>query len=792
MAESQKGTSATADSKKQSSSLDFGKDFLSSWKSGKMGKDAIDFDMETAPRNKKTTFNFDKLDDFELGGDFDKLSSFKMDMPDLDFSSPLKKTEKPKGKSCDEIVQGKKEPKQDKFSFTFDFNELDRFDLDSNLLKGEKKSSKCTDNSGPDHSIKHDKDQESIKQDTNQESRINSATSTDVFEDDENNEIKRFPISESMDISRSEHLIDPNIVNRAGPSTSSDYGHQDLSHEAVTSTEKKMIEVEENKNETRSRERNKQHSDGTCFMKPYAEKAKQEFFLQSVSGDSSAQEALPQFGTGLPSLDPVKANSARELDDSARSIDSSHSRNSSPANSYNSRCWWGTSITESPNNIGETQKRQGNQNGVTGVSTVLNESTKGQKDVEDASATNFSQKNACLLKYTGDKQSSSSKLLPSPLLRGSILVKSMSVKENTATALQLKPLSKSVDTVSQSPSAPTPKQLYSVDSGKIKTINICPAIENRQSKQNDKTDVENQKGCILKSYDKSSAKGVTIITGGEKNDNRDICRVQLPPSNLPGQTTAISTAKSNLPNLVSGIAPIKSSQKSSVERQGISVKDEKICDISSSKVSGITKLNIKTSNSTMQKETKSVRFSERNLEFPLNTGSKVFSSVTTQKYALSSPPLKRKTPEESKPDPESLNPLKRLMESTTERRRSLGISLKVDMEVVPGTGNPEACQGNVSIDNLASSNSIPEVGSVAAFEVPILIENDGNVEKAEACAKELDDICSMLKKKHEEAKELLVRAIVNNNTLLMLNHPMYDEKIRVLQRFASILQSKEF
>lgn len=35
----------------------------------------------------------------------------------------------------------------------------------------------------------------------------------------------------------------------------------------------------------------------------------------------------------------------------------------------------------------------------------------------------------------------------------------------------------------------------------------------------------------------------------------------------------------------------------------------------------------------------------------------------------------------------------------------------------------------------------------------------------------------MLKKKHEEAKELLVRAIVNNNALLMLNHPMYEEKI---------------
>ncbi|KAJ0821924.1 hypothetical protein HanPSC8_Chr16g0725881 [Helianthus annuus] len=58
-----------------------------------------------------------------------------------------------------------------------------------------------------------------------------------------------------------------------------------------------------------------------------------------------------------------------------------------------------------------------------------------------------------------------------------------------------------------------------------------------------------------------------------------------------------------------------------------------------------------------------------------------------------------------------------------------------------------------------------------------LIENDGIFEKAEACSKELEDICNMLKKKHEEANDLLVRAIVNNNHLLMLNHPIYQDKI---------------
>ncbi|RRT77692.1 hypothetical protein B296_00006179 [Ensete ventricosum] len=49
-------------------------------------------------------------------------------------------------------------------------------------------------------------------------------------------------------------------------------------------------------------------------------------------------------------------------------------------------------------------------------------------------------------------------------------------------------------------------------------------------------------------------------------------------------------------------------------------------------------------------------------------------------------------------------------------------------------------------------------------------------------------LCNMLKKKHDEAKEVLVRAVVNNNKLLMLNHPMIEEKISfvLVLRYASM------
>ncbi|KAI5657278.1 hypothetical protein M9H77_26071 [Catharanthus roseus] len=82
------------------------------------------------------------------------------------------------------------------------------------------------------------------------------------------------------------------------------------------------------------------------------------------------------------------------------------------------------------------------------------------------------------------------------------------------------------------------------------------------------------------------------------------------------------------------------------------------------------------------------------------------------------------------------------------------------------------------LDNSQNSNlDIPGELSMNELEVPFVLENGNSVEKAEACTKEHNDICNMLRKKHDEAKEILVRATVNNNKLLMLKHPLYEEKI---------------
>ena len=60
--------------------------------------------------------------DFNLDGDFDKLSSFKVDMSDLDFSCSPKKTVKPKERSGEERSSGNHKGKKDGFNFSFDFS----------------------------------------------------------------------------------------------------------------------------------------------------------------------------------------------------------------------------------------------------------------------------------------------------------------------------------------------------------------------------------------------------------------------------------------------------------------------------------------------------------------------------------------------------------------------------------------------------------------------------------------------------------------------------------------------
>lgn len=60
---------------------------------------------------------------FNLDGEFGKLSSFKVDMSDFDLSCSPQKVAKPKERSEGKSASGNRQGKQDPFGFSFDFNE---------------------------------------------------------------------------------------------------------------------------------------------------------------------------------------------------------------------------------------------------------------------------------------------------------------------------------------------------------------------------------------------------------------------------------------------------------------------------------------------------------------------------------------------------------------------------------------------------------------------------------------------------------------------------------------------
>ncbi|EFJ31341.1 hypothetical protein SELMODRAFT_440172 [Selaginella moellendorffii] len=104
---------------------------------------------------------------------------------------------------------------------------------------------------------------------------------------------------------------------------------------------------------------------------------------------------------------------------------------------------------------------------------------------------------------------------------------------------------------------------------------------------------------------------------------------------------------------------------------------------------------------------------------------------------------------------------------------------------------PPARENNPAIDaiNVQEMEWRPEPAPPLAIDAqemewrpepaPPLLEKPENevVDKVDCYTEVLEEMWKMLKQKKEEATDLLVRAIVANNKLLLLNSPVHDEKI---------------
>ncbi|XP_048601443.1 uncharacterized protein At4g18490 isoform X2 [Brassica napus] len=196
--------------------------------------------------------------------------------------------------------------------------------------------------------------------------------------------------------------------------------------------------------------------------------------------------------------------------------------------------------------------------------------------------------------------------------------------------------------------------------------------------------------------------------------------------------------------------------------------------------------------SALQPEARSSISKDRNTEAPVNKISEIHHLAPRDKtQILHCPPsLKRKALNQDA-DRSLMPQLKRFSVSPRESRNV--------KELTHTVGQVKVSSQASRLDNNTTKQLVkesprakpqPQFMNMANLEIPIT-EYDENIEKAESYTKELDNICNILKKKHEEAKELLVRAVLNNNKLLMLNHPLHEDKIRMVQNFAAKLSLGE-
>ncbi|KAJ7553908.1 hypothetical protein O6H91_06G117800 [Diphasiastrum complanatum] len=108
---------------------------------------------------------------------------------------------------------------------------------------------------------------------------------------------------------------------------------------------------------------------------------------------------------------------------------------------------------------------------------------------------------------------------------------------------------------------------------------------------------------------------------------------------------------------------------------------------------------------------------------------------------------------------------------------------------VESTRHDQSAQVSPTVKQCIIMQSIP--GTPNVTDADIVMENDDIIESADQYSKEIEDLCKLLRKKHEEAKDLFVRALVTNNLLLMLSNPMNEDKIKGIAKSISNILSDD-
>ncbi|KAG7959088.1 hypothetical protein I3843_10G055200 [Carya illinoinensis] len=521
----------------------------------------------------------------------------------------------------------------------------------------------------------------------------------------------------------------------------------------------------------------------STFADPYPQQVKPDLPIQSVRANYPNQDTISDALEADAKVCPPGAkeeNAASgeqiDVDEMTGSVRSDHEK--SPYK------------ISSPVFITGSDRDDGERNKSDGLAPIKHmddtEPAENDLDMKDNFLTNVSRKNPHDTKGIWQNQSSTSGLHLAPLC-GEPVVNTRKLEKEKEGSIHSKFYTRPEETGSQLHQSSGTK-FPTFGRKRVGAMHLCPIGEKREGLNSDS--IPNVGKLIENSqpHDKEVTEGEPVLIGSEKNikDHHTL--------SLTEKTTECSVpARVNPKLVVSSMESLRNSKIISAERNKVCpIKaGKKMPDLSHMKTSRTLEAKQVLSNS--KREVTSLGKLEENREVQSNTELKTEHAVDSNEKQMSQNlSLKRKTFEGSNSDSVSLKPLKRLSESPSESSNFKVPAERILEEQVCIHGiQGESTAKHVVYDHPTSGLESHRVANMMELEIPLVMENDGNVEKAEAYAKELDDICNMLKKKHEEAKEILVRAIVNNNNLLMLNHPIHEEKIRKIQNFAARLISKE-
>ncbi|KAG2683907.1 hypothetical protein I3760_10G056100 [Carya illinoinensis] len=657
--------------------------------------------------------------------------------------------------SFDTVAKGKKK--------TFNFeNLLGGFNFESNILKEDKNTQKMSERKGVASEL-------SQCQDSKLKLSEDNAACDDSLS-------MKLPACKSVVTSK----VETSIVVQGDLNSSNDhpaFENLPVSHGLGTSTLQTILRSTEDTDQENCL------SKKSTFADPYPQQVKPDLPIQSVRANYPNQDTISDTLEADAKVCPPGAkeeNAASgeqiDVDEMTGSVRSDHEK--SPYK------------ISSPVFITGSDRDDGERNKSDGLAPIKHmddtEPAENDLDMKDNFLTNVSRKNPHDTKGIWQNQSSTSGLHLAPLC-GEPVVNTRKLEKEKEGSIHSKFYTRPEETGSQLHQSSGTK-FPTFGRKRVGAMHLCPIGEKREGLNSDS--IPNVGKLIENSqpHDKEVTEGEPVLIGSEKNikDHHTL--------SLTEKTTECSVpARVNPKLVVSSMESLRNSKIISAERNKVCpIKaGKKMPDLSHMKTSRTLEAKQVLSNS--KREVTSLGKLEENREVQSNTELKTEHAVDSNEKQMSQNlSLKRKTFEGSNSDSVSLKPLKRLSESPSESSNFKVPAERILEEQVCIHGiQGESTAKHVVYDHPTSGLESHRVANMMELEIPLVMENDGNVEKAEAYAKELDDICNMLKKKHEEAKEILVRAIVNNNNLLMLNHPIHEEKIRKIQNFAARLISKE-